>query len=289
MKKIGIISNNQKQKALKIAKEIYDYLIQKECSVLLSNKDILAEKYGLRAISNNNLAGEADYIIAVGGDGTFLRASRYAFSREIPIMGVNLGNLGFLAEIEIGQLYTALENLLNDNYSIQERMLIEGHVFRNGRQIGKEDGPYLALNEFVLARSLLEKIIKFDVRINNYSVTNFAADGIIVSTPTGSTAYSLSAGGPVIEPTNNVLVITPICPHTMHNRSFVLNPKSRIEILINTKNINNTLNIDGVKSMINILDGDIFKVKRSKLKLKLITFNDNIFFKIFKEKLLNRG
>ncbi|MGM0366199.1 MAG: NAD(+)/NADH kinase [Actinomycetota bacterium] len=288
MKKIGIISNNQKEKAIKIAKDIHDYLIKRNCRVFLLAKDILPEKYHLESLPDVDFSAEADFIIAVGGDGTFLRASRYAFSREIPMMGVNLGNLGFLAEIEVNHLYTALENLLKDKYAIQERMLIEGRIFREGKQVNPDSSPYLALNEFVLTRSILEKIIKVNVRVNEFSIINFAADGVIVSTPTGSTAYSLSAGGPVIEPTNNVIVLTPICPHTLYNRSFVLNPKSSIEIKIDAKNANNVLSIDGVKSTDSITNGDIFKVKRSNLRLKLITFDDNIFFKIFKEKLLDR-
>jgi len=289
MKKIGIISNNQKEKAINIAKDIYDYLKKRNCKVFLLAKDMVAERYRLGSLSDADFSAEADYIIAVGGDGTFLRASRYAFSREIPIMGVNLGNLGFLAEIETNRLYTSLENLLKDKYVIQERMLIEGRIFRDGKPADARNAPYVALNEFVITRSLLEKIIKVDIRVNDFPIINFGADGVIVSTPTGSTAYSLSAGGPVIEPNNNVLVLTPICPHTLYNRSFVLNPESIIEIKIDTKNVNNALSIDGIKSSVNLVNGDIFKVNRSNLRLKLITFDDNIFFKIFKEKLLDRG
>ncbi len=289
MRKIGIISNNQKQKAIGIAKNIYDYLKDKDCQVFLLSKDILAEKYNLKSLAKNDFSAEIDYIIAVGGDGTFLRASRYAFAREIPIMGVNLGNLGFLAEIEVSHLYEALGYLLEDEFIIQERMLIEGELIRDGKKLDPENAPYIALNEFVLTRSLMEKIIRVDIRVNDFSITDFAADGIIISTPTGSTAYSLSAGGPVIDPRNEVLLITPICPHTLFDRSFILNPENHIEIRIEAKDIHNTLNIDGVKSLIHILDGDIFRVRKSKLKLKLITFDDDIFFKIFKRKLMDRG
>ncbi len=289
MKKIGIISNNQKEKAIQAAKDIYDYLSKRNCQVYLLQKDILAERFNLQSCSKQQFSEKADYIIAVGGDGTFLRASRYAFKREIPIMGVNLGNLGFLAEIEVAHLYEALKKLLADQFSIQERMLLEGQVFRKGRQVDPPRGTHLALNEFVLTRSLLEKIIKVDIRIKGYSVIDFAADGVIVSTPTGSTAYSLSAGGPVIEPTSQAILLTPICPHTLYSRSFVFHAQNNIQIQIQAKDVNNTLNIDGVKSSTNLVDGDVFKVCQSNLKLKLITFDDNIFFKIFKEKLLDRG
>jgi NAD+ kinase len=288
MRKIGIISNNRNQKAILIAKDIYDYLHKKDCHVLLLSNDSLSRKYELKSIQSEEFDRKADYIIAVGGDGTFLRAASHAFIKQTPIMGINLGNLGFLAEIEVNKIYDALENLLLDKYELQERMLIEGRVYRKGQHLDESGNPCIALNEFVITRSLLEKIIKLEILVNGYSLLNFSADGIIISTPTGSTAYSLSAGGPVIEPTNDSLIITPICPHTLYNRSFVINPDSSIEIKVDSRNIDNILSIDGVKSSINLEDGDIFRINKSSLKLKLITFDDNNFFKIFKEKLLGK-
>ncbi|MCG9479642.1 MAG: NAD(+)/NADH kinase [Actinomycetia bacterium] len=289
MKKIGLVSNNKNERAILVAKDVYDYLIKHKCQVYLLDQDILAQKYNLVSCSKDDFSKNVEIIISVGGDGTFLRAARYAFKREIPVMGVNAGNLGFLAEIETNQLYTAMENLLEDEYSIEERMLIEGRIWRQGQIVGEQNIPYLALNEFTLTRSILEKIIKMEVIVNDCSLMDFGADGIIISTPTGSTAYSLSAGGPVVEPNNNLFIVTPICPHSLYNRSMVLSPESEIQIKINTKNINNTLSIDGVKSSVNLNNEDVFRVNSSKLKLKLITFNDNIFFKIFKQKLLSRS
>lgn len=289
MKKIGLVSNNNNQKALKIAKEVYDYLLNLNCRVYLLEKDILAQKYNLDSSSQNDFSQKVEAIISVGGDGTFLRAARYAFQKETPVMGINAGNLGFLAEIETNNLQKSLDNLLAGKYLLEERMLIEGRVLRKGQEVGHGNMPYLALNEFTLTRSILEKIIKMEVIVNGFSVFNLGADGIIISTPTGSTAYSLSAGGPVVQPNQDLFVITPICPHTLFNRSMVLNPDSEIVIKVTTKNLNNTLSIDGVKSPTNLINGDTFLVNKSKLKLKLITFNDNIFFNIFKRKLLGRG
>ncbi|MDZ7838163.1 MAG: NAD(+)/NADH kinase [Actinomycetota bacterium] len=209
MKKIGLVSNNKNERAIVIGKDIYDYLIKHKCQVFLLDKDILAQKYNLVSCSKEDFSKNVELIISVGGDGTFLRAARYAFKREIPVMGVNAGNLGFLAEIETNQLYTAMENLLEGEYSIEERMLIEGRVWRQGQVVDEQNIPYLALNEFTLTRPILEKIIKMEVIVNDCSLMDFGADGIIISTPTGSTAYSLSAGGPVVEPNNNLFIVTP--------------------------------------------------------------------------------
>ncbi len=287
-KKIGIVSNNQKEKAIETAKEIHDFLVKKDCSVSLLKKDVMPSKYSLSSIGDKEFEEKVDYIISVGGDGTFLRAAKYAFKREVPIMGVNMGNLGFLAEIETKKLYTALENLLKEEFIIENRMLIEGRIIRNGKELEKRSLPYVALNEFVVTRSMTEKIIKISLTANGYPVSEFGADGLIISTPTGSTAYSLSAGGPVVEPTNEVLIITPICPHTLYNRSIIFDPDTKIEVRIGSKNKENSLSIDGVKNPINLINNDILRVSKSKLKVKLISFNHNIFFKVFKEKLLER-
>ncbi|MFO7928402.1 MAG: NAD(+)/NADH kinase [Candidatus Humimicrobiaceae bacterium] len=287
-KKIGMVSNNQKEKAIETAKEIHDFLVKKGCSVSLLEKDVMPSKYSLSSMGDKEFEEKVDYIISVGGDGTFLRAAKYAFKREVPIMGVNMGNLGFLAEIEIKKLYTALENLLKEKFIIENRMLIEGRIIRNGKELEKRCLPYVALNEFVVTRSMTEKIIKISLTANGYPVSEFGADGVIISTPTGSTAYSLSAGGPVVEPTNEVLIITPICPHTLYNRSIIFDPDTKIEVRIGSKNKENSLSIDGVKNPRNLINGDILRVSKSKLRIRLISFNQNIFFKVFKEKLLER-
>jgi len=146
MKKIGLVSNNKNERAIVIAKDIYDYLIKRKCQIYLLDQDILAQKYNLASCTKDDFSKNVEIIISVGGDGTFLRAARYAFRREIPVMGVNAGNLGFLAEIETNKLYTAMENLLVDKYSIEERMLIEGRVWRQGRLVDQQNTPYLALN-----------------------------------------------------------------------------------------------------------------------------------------------
>ncbi|MDD3521081.1 MAG: NAD(+)/NADH kinase [Actinomycetota bacterium] len=288
MDNIGIISNNDNSKALNVSKDIYDYLISKNINVCLLKNDALSSSHSLPSVDKDEFEKRIDCLISVGGDGTFLRAAKHVFKSSKPVMGVNVGNLGFLAEINVSDMYDSLDKIINNNFEIEQRMLISGSLLRDRKVVDTENSPYIALNDFVITKALLEKIIQIKIIINGISILNYGADGVIISTPTGSTAYSLSAGGPVVEPKNESIIITPICPHTLFSRSLVLSPDNHIEIQINSKDNEVSLNIDGKKSDTKIADQDIFKVEKCKYKLNLITFNKNIFFKIFKEKLVNK-
>ena len=290
MKTIGIVSNNEKQEAMEFAREIYDYLIKKNgnVKVLLVETDRMPGKYRLPSVSEEEFSKKNNVIISVGGDGTFLRASKYSFKNEIPILGINMGNLGFLTVVDACNMYNAIDRVLEGRYEIEKRMLLEGRFFKDCKIVENTGLPYLALNEFAITRSMLGKIIKFEIVVNGISIKNFAADGVIISTPTGSTAYSLSAGGPIVEPKSEIIIITPICPHTLLSRSVILSPDNKLEIIINSRNEKDSVSIDGKTIPVNIKSDYIFKVKKSKLKLKLIVFNKDIFFKVFKEKFIER-
>jgi NAD+ kinase len=286
MKKIGLITNNNKKKAVNIAIHVYEYLIERKINVLLLAEDNMPVKYKLPSVSSDDFSASADAIISVGGDGTFLRAARYSFKRQIPVMGINVGNLGFLTEVNLKDYTTAIDDLLKGSYKIEERMLLEMVIHRGKRVIGDNNGAFTALNEFTLTRDMMSKIIDLEVIVNGLDVISFRADGIIIATPTGSTAYSLSAGGPIVEPMNESVIITPICAHSLFARSMVISPRNNLEIKLKSKNKNDILSVDGTKKDIFLYSGDILKINKSELKLKLITFNNNIFFKVFKEKLL---
>jgi len=288
MKNIGIVTNNEKKEAIEIAREIYDYLVKKGNNVLLIETDKMAEDCCLPSVSEEQFSAKNDLIIAVGGDGTFLRASKYSFKREIPILGINVGSLGFLNVVDTSNIYRDIDKVLKNRYKIEERMLLEGKFFKNDKILENTGLSYLALNELAITRSMLGKIIKFEIIVNGISIKNFAADGIIISTPTGSTAYSLSAGGPIVEPKSEIIIITPVCPHTLLSRSMILSPGSMVEIIINSRNDKDSVSVDGKTMPVSIRPDYIFKVKKSKLKLKLIAFSKDIFFKVFKEKFIER-
>ncbi|MBE3094578.1 MAG: NAD(+)/NADH kinase [Actinobacteria bacterium] len=286
MKRIGLISNNKTRRALRIAKELYDYLSAKKIEVALLKDETVPVKFDLPSLSPKEFESVIECLISLGGDGTFLRAARYCFKRGIPLMGINVGNLGFLAEVNLDDFKNAINKLLAGNYKIEERMLLELELYRDGKIIKEKDLAFIALNEFTINRNLMSKIIDLEIFINDFKFINFRADGLIIATPTGSTAYSLSAGGPIVEPNNQVIILTPLCAHNLFTRSMVLNTENKIEIQIKTKNDNDCLSIDGIKQKITIKSDDILKIKKSKLKLNLVTFNNNAFFKNFKEKLL---
>lgn len=165
--------------------------------------------------------------LVLGGDGTLLRAARNMMDRDIPLLGVNLGTLGYLAEVEIGAIEPALDKLLQGSYTREERMMLEGHVRK--RESGEEN---VALNDIVISRCGSLQILTLHIYVNGQFLNRFSADGMIVATPTGSTGYNMSAGGPVVEPSASLLLLTPICPHTLSTRSIVLAPEDEIRIEI---------------------------------------------------------
>ena len=288
MKNIGIVSNNDKKEAIETANKIYEYLIKKDINVLMIESDKMPEFYSLPSVTEDELSEKSDVILSVGGDGTFLRASKYSFKREIPVLGINVGNLGFLTVVDTCNMYDAIDKVLENNFKIENRMLLEGRFYKGKKELEDIGLPYLVLNEFTITRSMVGKIIKFEMIVNGIPIKNFTADGIIIATPTGSTAYSLSAGGPIVEPSSQVIIITPICPHTLLNRSIILGPDNVLEIKIESKNNKDYASVDGKIASFNIRSGYVFKVKKSKLKLKLISFSKDMFFKVFKEKFIER-
>jgi NAD+ kinase len=288
MRNIGIVSNYENNEAIEVAKKICDYLREKSKSIttLLMDKDILSIGHPSLKVSEEDFINNSEVIISVGGDGTFLRASKYAVKKGTPILGINAGNLGFLTMVEKSNMYDAVNKILSNNFEIEERMLLEGKFYKNGKLIKNTGLSELAVNEFAINRSMLGKIIRFEIIVNGISIKEFGSDGLIISTPTGSTAYSLSAGGPIVEPKSEILIITPICPHTLLNRSIILDPENQIEIKTNSRNKEDSISVDGKTVTFRIEPDYIFDIRKSKLRLKFITFNKNTFFKVFREKFI---
>jgi len=288
MKVIGIVCNNEKQKAIEIARSVYDHFQAKKTKVLLLDEDVIPAKYSLPSVSQSKFSNEAEIIISVGGDGTFLRASKYSFENETPVLGINVGDLGFLTEVDTANITEAMDGLIAGSYSLERRMLLKGQLYKNGEMIEDTGLPDLALNEFTITRSMNEKVIKMEIVVNDISIKSFSADGIIVATPTGSTAYSLSAGGPVVDPKAEAVIITPICPHTLFSRSIILGPDNVLEIKLSSRNEKDILSVDGKTAPLRKPGKYILKVIRSNKRLNLVSFNPNAFFKVFKEKFIER-
>lgn len=276
MKNIGINVNTTKDPENKMV----DFIIKTIYNV---NKDVNIKVYkdckGLNTYESDKL----DVIIVLGGDGTILNTSGNILESNTPILGVNIGHLGFLSQIEVNNIEIALNNLLKKDYIIQDRTMIEC-TFDDGNEIKS----YHGLNDVVIYKGIRNSIQKYDVFIDNKFYNEFSGDGIIVCTSTGSTAYNLSAGGPIIHPSLDAFCLTPMYSQYLTARTIVLNNNSLITIKIRNKKKDLFLSIDGREWI--IINGSIdVNIKKSKYKRKLIKFNNNSFFKTLREKITFGG
>lgn len=213
----------------------------------------------------------ADMIISIGGDGTFLKSAR--MSNGKPIIGINTGTLGFLTEISPENIMQALSDIENGDYHIEERMMVEGEIIR-------KDGEVIeipeSLNEIAISKNTFG-VVRFDATVNGKLINSYTADGILVCTPTGSTAYNLSCGGPVVDPTAHILTLTPIAPHTLLNRSIILSEDSTVEIKITELRQKTTSYVLYDGKPIEVFNGDVIKIKKSDKVTKIIKLEDMSF------------
>lgn len=223
-----------------------------------------------------------DFIISLGGDGTLLGTAREISQFDIPILGVNIGNLGFLTEVESSEFRNAMEDIKRNEYKIEERMMLKCIAQNEEREV-----TYISLNDVVLSKGTLARMAKYEIYIDDKFYSSFTADGVIISTPTGSTAYSLSAGGPIMYPTLKLMSITPICPHSLGVRTIVIDGDSKVKINIPKKYESIFLTVDGQQSE-EIKDKDTVLVSLSELKCKLIKLNNSDYFNILRKKITSR-
>lgn len=274
MKKFYIITNETKDDKYVVTKKIKDYIEShgREC--------ILCKDQNYKRNIEIELPKDIECAIVIGGDGTFIQASRRLFGLEIPMLGVNLGTLGYLTEVELQNVETSLDKLLAGEYVIENRMMLHGSVDDRIRDV--------ALNDIVITRNGSLRIINFKLYVNGQFLNSFNADGIIVSTPTGSTAYNLSAGGPIVEPTAELLVLTPICSHALNSSSIILSPEDEIVIEIGSRRGELTkdaaITFDG--SDISVLQtGDKIRIKRAWETAKIVKLSEISFLETLREKM----
>lgn len=283
MKKIGLIPNIKKDINLTNTSNVIDWLIQKNCSVFIPESPAKVLHVPQLIKSYEEIYKNSDFIIVLGGDGTFLNAARKAAIYNTPIIGINLGTLGFLAEVEKKSSLKALQQVLSGEYSIEKRMMLKAEV-NDGEE--KKQKNLICLNDIGITRSSLSRIINLRVYINNQFVDDYSADGVIISTPTGSTAYNLSAGGPILNPNSNMMVITPICSHSLNARSIVVSDKDIITIEIGENyNCDVILTIDGQLGY-ELKNNDTIKVSKASYTTSLIKTSDNNFYDILRRKIV---
>ena len=285
MKTVGIVPNYNKEPAMKLVNELAEFLLKKECKVVLTYK--IAEMTGLNdlGVTKYELYSKSDFIIVLGGDGTLLDTGRKAAKFGTPLLGINMGTMGFLATADGSEAETAIEKVLNGEYKIEKRLMLESEI------ISDTDNPkqYIAVNDVCISRGVFTKITEYNIYVNEEYLATFRADGIIISTPTGSTAYNLSAGGPVLKHDIACMVITPICPHSLHSRSIVVSADDTVRIEASFgSNGDIIMSMDGQTSVI-LNNGDIINVRKSANSINIIKTNTRSFYEILRKKLISKG
>jgi NAD+ kinase len=278
MKKIGIICKTGISEPSEILKGLLPWLRQKGYETYLDTET--ASALNIEGSPRSEIPSLVDVIIVLGGDGTMLSVCRLVGDKGIPILGVNIGGLGFLTEVQKDEIYDVLENVLTEKCPLEERTMLSACVYRDSKCIAE----YIAMNDVVVNKGALARIIDLETYINHAYVNTFKADGVIVSTPTGSTAYALSAGGPILFPTLNSLVLAPICPHTLTNRPIVLPDDVLIEIVLRSQTEDVFLTLDGQVGF-SLKLNDVIEVRKSPFKTKLLTPCGKDYFQILRTKL----
>ncbi|MCH7619386.1 MAG: NAD(+)/NADH kinase [Candidatus Marinimicrobia bacterium] len=277
----GIIGNTGKSELFEMLPDLISWLEKHDNSVILETDIISTAKNELKGIESadrDSIASKCDIILALGGDGTILAASRAVGSSGVPIAGINLGGLGFLAEVAVEEIYERLELIQKGEYLVEERMVLEAVV-------DDDKGTHFrALNDVVIERRFSSRMMSISVRVDGAFFNDYTADGIIIATPTGSTAYSLSAGGPIIVPPLQAMVVTPISPHSLSQRAVVLKPDSSIEISFKNVPEEMLLSMDGQTS-VKIRKDQSVTVVRAENNIKLIKWKDKSYFDTLRAKL----
>jgi NAD+ kinase len=277
--RIGIITKPREPRAAELAARIAVWAAEHEINLFVNDrvKDLPPGSFSASA---RQIADNCDVLMALGGDGTMIATARLVGGRGTPVLGVNLGTLGYLTEFSVEDAIPALESVIRGEYEVDSRIMLDWQVIRDGDQVGAGS----ALNDIVVNKSALARIIDIDFSVDSHYVTTYRADGLIIATPTGSTAYNLSAGGPIVAPGAKVMIISPICPHALTNRPLVLPDYAEIELQINTREQEVMLTSDGQTGM-PMMSDDRVLIKKSAKTFNTISAKDRDYFQILRNKL----
>lgn len=278
-KSVAIISKPAKPELAQILPSLFDWFAKHEYKVLIDRETAVYAR-GPELVDREHLGSRPlDFVVVLGGDGTLLSTSRAVARAAIPVLGVNLGSLGFLTEVPLGELYDALEEVDQKRASVESRALVQCQLMREGNCLLN----YAALNDVIVNKSAIARLNNYDLYIDKVLVTEYKADGLIVSTPTGSTAYSMAAGGPILTPSVDAFVITPVSPHSLTHRPLVVRDSVEIEIVVKTGADTAYLSVDGQVGM-PVRDGDRVLCRKSEYKVQLLRIR-RTFFEVLRTKL----
>lgn len=279
MKNIGVVVNKDRDEGYTHTKNLVEALYDKGFTPIVSPE--VKPYAGPHAVASDNIYKEADFIICVGGDGTFLSAARAAYEYRLPVLGINRGAVGFLAEVETNDIRLAVERMARGEITVQSRMVLDARVIRDDTTVFRD----IAINDAVVSRIAFSRILRLRVNMNGRYVDSFPGDGIIVSTPTGSTAYSLSAGGPIVQPEMRLMVLTPICPHTLYSRSLIAAEDRVIHITMDDAGMNQAmLTVDGRKGL-ELVPGDLVEIRAATQDALFASVSQVNFFDVLRAKI----
>ncbi len=280
IKKIGIVSKPRKKEIREIVLPLVEWLKKRDIEVCFDKETGSILESSEKCLTRNEMPGKVDLLMVLGGDGTLLAAARSLHHHPVPIFAVNLGGLGFLTVITQEELYPELEAVLAGNYISERRVQIEGELIRADEVLS----TYRALNDVVLNKGAIARIQDFEVYVDGMFISNYKSDGLIVCTPTGSTAYSLAAGGPVVTPAVEAFIVTPICAHTLTNRPLVLPDTATIDVIVKSPREAAYLTVDGQVGIATHSD-DIVRLRKSDSYIEVIQPSRMNYFEILRQKL----
>ncbi len=275
---VGLVANLEKNRSLALARDAATWLQSKGCSVTIDAETATKFPHPRVAAHLKELAAKSDLILVIGGDGTMLRVAREVAGLDVPILGINSGNLGFLTAVTPSKLGAALQKVVDGAFSLDARSLLEAEVHRSA-----DVKKLTALNDLVISRSMASRLIELEVLVNDELLTRYRCDGLIASSPTGSTAYSLAAGGAIVSPDAHVMLLTPICPHTLSIRPLVLNLDAVVQVRLVSPKLVATLAVDG-QEQTELRRGDFVLIRRSRRPVHLLRLEGMTFFSTLRQK-----
>lgn len=277
--RIGIWGNIAKAAVQPLARELVALLESRGREVVLASS--LADHLGVSSggVEEERLGERVDLLVSLGGDGSLLHAARLVVGREVPILGINLGRLGFISEVSRENVVEKMTDVLEGKFKIEERMNLEATLQRDAQGVAR----FVALNDVVVDRGASPRVLEFEIWIEGVRLTSYAGDGVILATPTGSTGHSLSANGPVVNPTTRVLIISPMCAHSLAARPIVISDRERIEVVVNSPQSGARLAVDGQIGF-DVQKGDRLLAKAASHVTRLVRLNDTSFYEILRTK-----
>ncbi len=277
-RRVGLVINPNRPAAVSLGRALIAVL-RRHKLVVVADEVAATVLATVDTVPKRELFGRCDLIIALGGDGTLLSLVPFAGARQVPVLGINMGRLGFLTATAADEARQAVQSVLRGEYQTEVRLMLRAEVRRGGRRLS----AHQILNDVVINKSVLARIVELETHVDGHYLCTYKGDGLIVATPTGSTAYSLSAGGPIVEPSVGVIVLAPICPHTLTNRPMVLDDRARVEVALRTDE-DVSVTLDG-REGVRLLPGDVVLIRRSRHRLALVRVTGRTYYEVLRSKL----